>query len=52
MALYNALVELIGEPPSGYDIVVWVVCVFILIFLLSNAFGILSAFLNFLLGKR
>ena len=52
MDLYQAIVSLLGDPPPGYEILVWIFSGFILIFLLVNAFGILGAFLDFLLGKR
>lgn len=52
MDLYQAIVSFLGDPPAGYEILVWLFSGFVLIFLLINAFGILSAFLDFLLGRR
>lgn len=50
MAILQAVVELIGAPPADYDIVVWVMLCFVLLFLLSNTFAILGALFRFLRG--
>lgn len=51
MSIVEALIDLIGVPPSGYDIVVWVCACIILIYLLSCAFSIIGAVINWIGGK-
>ena len=47
MSVYAAIVALIGTPPAGYDIVVWVVCAVLLLYLITSAFSILASFICF-----
>jgi hypothetical protein len=51
MSVYAAIVALIGTPPAGYDIVVWVVCAVLLLYLITSAFSILASFIGFIAGK-
>lgn len=51
MSFYEALINLIGVPPAGYDIVVWVVCAVILLYLITSVFSILASVLQFVGGK-
>lgn len=52
MSLTQAIIEIIGSPPAGYEIIVWVVAAQILLFLLTSAFSILGAILNWVGGRR
>lgn len=51
MSIIEAITDLIGAVPAGYDIVVWVVGSMILIYLLSCAFSIVGAIINWIGGK-
>lgn len=51
MSIIEAITELIGTPPPGYDIVVWIVASMILIYLLSCAFSIIGSIINWIGGK-
>lgn len=48
MSVYEAVIELIGPPPPGYEILVWFLAGIILLFLIRSAFGILSSLLDYL----
>lgn len=51
MAVYEAVVDFLGAPPAGYEIVVWIFCGFVLLFLLCNVFSILGSLFRFLSGR-
>ena len=46
MSIYAALVDLVGEVPSGYEPVAWVCCSLVLLFLVRSAFGIIASVLR------
>ena len=50
--LYEKIVELIGPPPSGFEPVLYVACVLVLLWLLSTFFSVLWSFLQMLGGGR
>lgn len=52
MSIYKAVIDLIGVPPAGYDIIVWIVCAVILLYIITSAFSILAAIFNFASGKK
>lgn len=49
--LYEALISLIGEVPVGFEPLLYVLCVPLLLWLLSQVFSILWALLNWIGGK-
>lgn len=51
MSVYEAIVSLIGVPPAGYEIVVWVVCAVILLYLITSAFSIVASVINYIGGR-
>lgn len=51
MSLYEAILNLIGTPPVGYDIIVWVVAAVFLLYLLCSAFSIVASVINFIAGR-
>lgn len=52
MGILEALTELVGDIPAGYDIVVWSLGCLVLLFLLKSVFGIIASVLNWVGGKR
>lgn len=52
MSVYEAVVALIGMPPPGYDIVVWVIASVIGLYLVTSAFSIISAFISAILPGK
>ena len=51
MSLYEALLTLVGQPPAGYDIVVWVVAAVVLLYLLCSAFSIVASVISYIGGR-
>lgn len=51
MSVYEAVVALVGLPPAGYDIVVWVVSAVICLYLITSAFSILASFVSSIFGR-
>jgi len=49
--LYEAVVNLIGEVPLGYEPLVYIACILILLWLLSTTFSILWQIINWIGGK-
>lgn len=52
MSVYEALISLVGEPPAGYDILVWIFAAVVLLFLIRSAFSIISSVLDWIGGRR
>lgn len=52
MNIYDAIVELVGTPPSGLEPVIYVIACIILIFLLSTAFRLIGEVLSWIGGRR
>ncbi len=50
--LYEALVNLIGEIPAGYEPLIYALSVPVLLWLLSSTFSILWSILSFIGGKK
>lgn len=48
MSVYEAVIALVGDPPPGYDILVWIFAAIVLIFLITSAFNVLYALLKFI----
>lgn len=48
--VYEALIGLVGEPPAGYDIVVYLVACVVLLYLLTSAFSIIGSVLKWIGG--
>lgn len=51
MSVYEAVIQLIGEPPAGYDILVWVFSALFLFFLIRSVFSILHSVISYIGGK-
>lgn len=49
--LYEALIELIGEVPTGFEPLVYVFACVVLLWLLSTVFSILWSLLSWIGGK-
>ena len=49
--LYEAVVELIGEVPVGFEPLVYVACILVLLWLLSSVFSILWSVLSWIGGR-
>lgn len=48
----DAVVALVGPVPAGFEPVAWVVAAILFLFLVSSAFSILYALLNWIGGRR
>lgn len=49
--LYDAVTELIGDVPVGFEPLIYVACVLVLLWLLSSMFSIIWSVLNWISGK-
>lgn len=49
--LYEAVVDLIGEVPVGYEPLLYCACVLVLLWLLSSVFSILWSLIGWIGGK-
>lgn len=49
--LYSAVVNLIGPVPSGFEPLVYLASILVLLWLLSSVFSILWSVLNWIGGK-
>ena len=49
--LYEAVVSLIGEVPAGFEPLVYVACILVLLWLLSSVFSILWSVLSWIGGS-
>lgn len=52
MSIYEAVIDLIGQPPSGFEPVVWCVSAVVLIFLVRTAFSVVASVLDWIGGRR
>lgn len=52
MSVYEAVIDLVGTPPAGFEILVWIFAALVLFFLVNATFNILNALLNWIGGKR
>lgn len=51
MSLYEAVVALVGTPPAGYDIIAWMACVIVLLYLVCSAFSIVASVISYIGGR-
>ncbi len=49
--LYEAVVNLLGPVPTGYEPLLYVACVLVLLWLLSSVFSILWSVIGWIGGK-
>lgn len=49
--LYEAVVNLLGPVPAGYEPLLYVACVLVLLWLLSSVFSILWSVIGWIGGK-
>ena len=52
MSVYEALLELVGPVPEGYEPLAWALAAVVLIYLLCSVFSILASVINWIAGKR
>lgn len=52
MSILEAVLELVGEVPVGYEPLVWVAAFIVLLYLLCSTFSVIVALLNWIAGKR
>lgn len=48
MSIYEAVISLVGDPPPGYDILVWIFSAIVLIYLIASAFNVLYGLFRFI----
>lgn len=51
MSVYEAVLNLVGDVPSGYEPLAWVLSAVILIYLLCSVFSIIASVVNWIAGK-
>jgi len=51
MDVYEALISLVGTPPAGYEIIIWIMAAIITMYLVTCAMSILGAVINFISGR-
>lgn len=51
MSVYEAVLNLVGPVPEGYEALVWIFSAIILIYLMCSVFSIISAVINWISGK-
>lgn len=51
VSIYEAILELVGDVPAGYEVLVWVVAAVVLLYLLCSTFSIIVSVLNWIAGK-
>lgn len=51
MSVYEAVLNLVGPVPEGYEVLVWIISGIILIYLLCSVFSIISSVINWISGK-
>lgn len=52
MSILEAILELIGEVPVGYEPLAWVAAFIVLVYLLCSTFSVIVALLNWIAGRR
>lgn len=52
MQVYDAVIDLVGPVPEGFEVLVWVFSCLILFFLVRSVFGILASVLGWMGGRR
>lgn len=51
MSVYQALLELIGPVPTGYEILAWLMAAVVLLYLLCSVFSIIASVIKFIGGR-
>lgn len=51
MTIYDAMVELVGAVPAGYEIIAWMFAGAIFLFLIRSVFGILYSLFDWMGGR-
>lgn len=51
MSVYQAVIDLVGTPPAGFEILVWIFSALFLLFLVKSAFSVLYSVLGWIGGK-
>lgn len=51
MSIYESLIALVGEPPAGFEIIVWIMAAIVLIYLVRTVFSIISSVLSWVGGQ-
>lgn len=51
MSIYQAVLELVGPVPAGYEILCWLLAGIILVYLLCSAFSVIASIINWIGGK-
>lgn len=51
MVVYEALIQLVGDPPAGYDILAWIMAAIVTFYLVTCAMSIIGAVINWISGK-
>ena len=51
MSIYQALLDLVGDIPAGYEVIVWIFAAIVLLYLLCSVFSIISSVLSFIAGR-
>lgn len=51
MSVYQALLDLVGPVPAGYEALAWTAAAVFLLYLIVSVFSILSSVIHFAGGK-
>lgn len=51
MSVYEAILDLVGPIPDGYEVLVWVFAAIVLLYLLCSVFSIISSVINWISNK-
>jgi len=51
MSVYEAVLNLVGDIPVGFEIIAWVFSAIVLIYLICSAFSIIGSVINYIAGK-
>ncbi len=51
MSVYEAVLELVGPIPAGYEVLAWIFGSLVLLYLLCSVFSVISAVLNWISGR-
>lgn len=51
MSIYEAILELVGDVPAGYEMIAWIFAAIVLLYLLCSTFSIIVSVLNWIAGK-
>lgn len=51
MSVYEAVLNLVGPIPAGYEVLVWVFAAVVLLYMLTSVFSIIASVVNWISGK-